>query len=243
MEFDKFQKKLHYFIESMSEKFNSSVIVITHSMGGTLFNKFQSLMTDEWLNKFIYKWVSLSAPLGGAIDSIRTVLTGNDFGIPKLLFDAGKFVDFLRTFPSVYYLFPDFDVFNSSEVFLELNNQSFTLRDWRKIVAMAFPQYEDFSFNSLKIYQNEAPRVKMLCIISKDVPTPRFFTYNSLKFQPNIVYEDGDGTVDFESLNVCDRYQKQASNRIRTFLLKRINHLNILHSPLMLDILEKELYL
>jgi len=56
-----------------------SVILIGHSMGNLHILKLLNEMSQDWKDKYIRSFISISAPFGGSLVSIRCILSGYFF--------------------------------------------------------------------------------------------------------------------------------------------------------------------
>lgn len=243
-ELNAYKNELKEYIEKYSRQFNSSIIIFTHSMGGLLFNHFQNSMTQKWLDKYIFKWVSLSTPFAGSIKSISSLITGIFLSLNLEFIHYEKIAEIIRTYPSAYYLFPDFDIFDPSKSVINMNNQTFKLNDWKKVLELLHIEHQNFSAHIPKNFIPAAPKVNMLCIFSNGIDTPKNLTFRHGSFPliPTIDYDDGDGSVNIESLQVCSQYEKQVPKKIKAFKLNKISHLQILHHKNMFQIIDDGLY-
>ncbi|CAH1400260.1 unnamed protein product [Nezara viridula] len=55
---------------------NSSVILIGHSMGGLLVHQFLINKPQEWKDKYIKAFISLSTPFGGTLKALKVFASG-----------------------------------------------------------------------------------------------------------------------------------------------------------------------
>merc|ERR1740130_1251205 len=74
----------------MSPNLCPGVVIVAHSMGNNIFRYFcewlesdlGSMHYKKWLDRYVYLFVGVGAPWLGAAEGIRTMFSGNTFGLP-----------------------------------------------------------------------------------------------------------------------------------------------------------------
>ena len=208
-------------IEEMRKANGQRVTIVAHSMGGLVSHYFltgYSGIDQDWKKKHIKAWITLGTPWGGAVETIQTVLanerTASDWW--KVLVPYG------RTFESTAWLLPKPSLFGD-KVLVETNSRKYTANDYEKLFDRI--NYEDgyaMFKGTQQIDSVTYPNVQTYCYYGKNLQTPERLTYkfgiiNSLhkkikgeeedpikNVKPKITHGDGDGTVNIDSLRVCN---------------------------------------
>ena len=200
--------KLKKLIEDMYN--GVGVTMVAHSMGGPMSLYFlNEVVTQEWKDKYIKAYIPIGAPYGGAVEIMKTWLTGK-FGV-DLTDDIEEFLsDIIRTFESIYWLFPRPDVFGSSNVVVQTPARSYTTQDYQQFFRDANHQigwnmYQP-TLNINKDLKN--PNVPMYCLYGTGVKThEKLKLDNKLSSDSvSVINGEGDGSVNRKSLEVCKRW-------------------------------------
>jgi lysophospholipase-3 len=89
-----------------------------------------------------------------------------------------------------------------------------------------------------------APNVEIHCVYSTGLPTPELLNYkksDDFSVDPEVVYGEGDGTVNLKSLTGCTYWRKFQKKPIVTYEVKDAEHLALLGHPLAVDYVVKVL--
>lgn len=103
----------------MTQTGSNKVDVIAHSTGGLLVKKFAM---DHPLDNHIGKAIFVGVPNTGAPKAIKTLLQGDNFGIPWLA--DGEMKKLVENFPVVYDLSPSQQYFNTKGSYIKIIDQS-----------------------------------------------------------------------------------------------------------------------
>lgn len=79
--FSELQKLIENTYISTRQKIN----LVGHSLGTSLANIFLNKMDSDWKDKYIEKFISISPAYDGAPKSLRTVISGFNFGFPDII--------------------------------------------------------------------------------------------------------------------------------------------------------------
>lgn len=141
------------YVESMYNMHKEKIVVISHSFGGILFKWFLSLQSQEWIDKYIYRWISISTPFKGCASAASAVIRGGHY-IPIM---KNFFKTDLHVLSSLICCFP-----TSPEPFLELDNK----------LVLSYDKYEEYMDKhiSLKIWNDLFK--KHLEVINKKINVP-----------------------------------------------------------------------
>ncbi len=89
-----------------------------------------------------------------------------------------------------------------------------------------------------------APNVKMHCVYGTGLPTPELLNYtksDDFSVDPEIVFGEGDGTVNSKSLTGCTYWRNFQKKPILTYEIKGAEHTALLVNPLAIDYIVKVL--
>ena len=106
-------KKLGYFArlktmtEMMAAQFGRKVVYVVHSMGNPVLTHFLVNEVDQaWKDKHVKIWAAIAPVFMGAPKSLKSLISGENDGIPRVLVGNIQMRSLLRTFPSTYFLVP-----------------------------------------------------------------------------------------------------------------------------------------
>ena len=208
------------------------VVLLCHSMGCPFMLYMLNQQTQAWKDRYIKSLFSLAGPWGGSIKSVKAFASGDNFGV--IVVPTLTIRDDERTFPSLAYLLPSDNVFDTNKVMIQTNRKQYTLANYKDL-------FDDINYEvgynmwlDVKnlTYNLTPPGVEVFCIHGTGLDTMDKLIYEKNRFpdeQPdNIEYADGDGTVNIESLQGCQRWQKQQSQPVHYIPLHGINHMQVL---------------
>ena len=221
--FDKNKYKDNWFenvknlIMKTKDKYNQKVVMITHSMGGLMTYKFLDYVGQEFVDKYIERWVMMSAPFLGASKVIAASFPGDNLGLP---ISGQKVRKFVRTIETGAFLFPTGG--NSrwgSNNILEVKStgKGYTVDDMLELIKTV----DDADFQSIatdvythginelyKKYNYKIPaKLETHCLITSGVDTIQGVQMETEDYDGKfkLIYGDGDGTVPIQSLEFCSQ--------------------------------------
>ncbi|XP_039137442.1 lecithin-cholesterol acyltransferase-like 1 [Dioscorea cayenensis subsp. rotundata] len=178
------------------------VIIVSHSLGGLFVLQLLNRSPLSWRHKYIKHFISVSAPWGGTVLQMLTFASGYTLGIPVV--NPLVVREEQRSSESNLWLMPSPKVFAAKPL---------VITEKKSYMASDVPEFlMDIGFGEgVCPYKTrieplldslEAPGVPVTCIVGTGVETPEKLVYGNQGFdvQPGIVYGDGDGTVNLESL-------------------------------------------
>lgn len=249
--------KLDKLIETAQARTGSSVKRITlvcHSMGCTNMLIYLRSKPIEWRSKYIRKLIALSSPWGGAFKALKALVVGDQLDLP--LVSEIKMRKLARSMPSIAFLLPQPEVYanrSSKRRLLEANG--INDRPTTTIIQTPTKRYDvtqiaqllqDLNLkDQLEWYDKSASLVRPYepiedlrvdCLHGQNVPTMESLLFRTDQDFPNGQYEiikgEGDGTVNIESLKVCEQWQSQlGSKKVRNFAIYNTNHLGVMSHP------------
>jgi alpha-beta hydrolase superfamily lysophospholipase len=85
--------------EEMYEKFGRKVVYVAHSMGNPTLANFFARMDKKWKDKHIKIWTAISPVFMGSPKSLKSLISGENDNIPRILVGNIQMRSLLRTFP------------------------------------------------------------------------------------------------------------------------------------------------
>ena len=118
---DEYYTKLKSLIESTFEiNRKKKILLVSQSMGCPYTLIFLKRQSQEWIDKYIASWITISGPWGGAVKSLRAYISGDPFGIPKLLDNPILMRAAQRTYTSLAFIRPIDSFWKPNEVKIHL---------------------------------------------------------------------------------------------------------------------------
>lgn len=199
---------------------NKKVALMGHSCGCPLSHTFLLRMSKEWKDTYIQKFISIAGPYGGASRAFRTMMSGDNLGIP------GKqlvFRDIGRSMACIFWMLPNETVYKGLDI-MKVGQKRYTLDDYPEMMGNI--GLDDQYFHSLQYKKTmfQPNGVKTELITPSYEPTELQYAYNkNIDEDPEIIDETvfhnklaatgqwpfpstppskalGDGTVPFLSL-------------------------------------------
>ncbi|XP_014277926.1 lysosomal phospholipase A and acyltransferase [Halyomorpha halys] len=241
-ELSHFFEELEQLVEEAHDYNNSPVVLIGHSMGGQLTLKFLQDQSQQWKDKYVGAFISLSAPFGGTMKSLKTFVAGDDLGV--FFLNSKVLKDVLSTMPSMAYLIPTKQLWND-DILVTTAEKNYTLKNLEEL-------FDDIGNpTGWKMYLNEKkftealspPGVEVHCFYGEGVATLKRLIYMSNDFDgtPLMEYENGDGTANLRSLKYCKNWIKHQEQRVETKSFDRVNHMGIIEDKWVLHYIIKTL--
>lgn len=226
-------QNLKQLIESASNlNGGEPIILISHSLGGLYALQLLNRNTPSWRQQYIKHFIALSAPWGGTVDELLTFASGNALGVP--LVNPLLVRNEQRSSESNLWLMPRRNQFPSETPLVITPDSSYSSYDISRFL-------EDIGFEEgVHPYETRilplveklvAPGVPVTCIVGNGVPTPETLYYGEKGFdeQPEILYGDGDGTVNIVSLLALeDEWRDEENQKLKVIKLAGISHTDIL---------------
>ncbi|MQL95736.1 hypothetical protein Taro_028403 [Colocasia esculenta] len=209
------------------------VILVSHSLGGLFVLQLLNRNHQAWRQRFVKHFVALSAPWGGALRGMLTFASGYSVGIPGL--DPLLVRDEQRSSESNLWLLPSPKVFGSTPLVVtpERNYSAMDIPEF--LVGIGFPEgVPPYEARILPLVERlPPPRVPVTSIAGTGMRTPETLVYGKDGFdrQPEVVYGDGDGTVNLASLLALEAEWARAPGQ----WLKVVNISNVGHRKILKD--------
>ncbi|KAD5507563.1 hypothetical protein R6Q59_031642 [Mikania micrantha] len=208
------------------------VILVSHSLGGLFTLELLNRNPLSWRKQYIKHFIALSAPWGGTVNEMLTFASGNSLGVP--LVNPLLVRNEQRSSESNLWLMPRRKQFPQETPLVVTSDSTYSSFDISRFL-------EDIGFEEgVHPYETRilplveelvAPRVPITCIVGNGVLTPETLYYGEEGFdkQPEIVYGDGDGTVNIASLlALVDEWKDEKDQKLKVIELAGISHTSIL---------------
>lgn len=203
---------LKFLVEHAVNMTKKKAVLLGHSMGNMVINRFlRDKVTPEWQKAYLSATINVAAPYGGAVKMIKPLVAAEPMQMPNNHSIPGDLLrETIRSWGSTANLLPFKNAFGSENVLLKIGNNEFTGSQMSQ-----FLNFLDVNAHLVEFYsQNEPtpqPHIPMYCVYSVGPKnTPLKLTFNSVADnQPETMMGDGDGTVNVESLRVCQQWREQ----------------------------------
>mgnify|MGYP003729628389 CR=1 FL=1 len=218
------------------------VTLVCHSMGCTHLLVFLRLQSAAWRQSRVRKMIAISSPWGGSAKALKALVVGDQLDLP--LISESKMRKLARTYPSIAYLLPQAEIFSRTNKNLPLPGGPILVRtperDYRVsnidqlLLDLNLTHQLDWYKASVSLIKPLEPLldVRVDCIHSLNSPTPETILFRKQSDFPNGNYElikgEGDGTVNFESLMVCDDWARTLPDKVKHIVIMNTNHVGVL---------------
>ncbi|CAN6315398.1 unnamed protein product [Urochloa humidicola] len=180
-------------------------ILIAHSLGGLFALQLLARSPLPWRVAHVARLVTLSAPWGGSVQEMLTFASGNTLGVPFV--DASLIRDEQRTSESNLWLLPAPRVFgNTTLVVSRGHNRSYSAKNMTQFLRdIGFEEgVEPYRTRIRPLVEAlPEPGVPVTCLVGTGADTVESLVYGEAGFEEppeEVVYGDGDGTVNLASL-------------------------------------------
>ncbi|PIN11604.1 Lecithin:cholesterol acyltransferase (LCAT)/Acyl-ceramide synthase [Handroanthus impetiginosus] len=227
----KFLSDLKNLIESASSSNGDKpVILLSHSLGGLFALRLLNQSPTSWRRKYIKHFITLSAPWGGTVDEMLTFASGNTLGVP--LVDPLMVREEQRSSASNLWLLPSPKVFNRTKPLVITPNRSYSSSDIAKFLQdIGFPEgVHPYKTRVLPLVESlPAPQVPVTCVFGSGVKTPETLFYKDFEKRPDVVFGDGDGTVNMISLLALESaWSGRKGQLLKVIKLPGVSHISVL---------------
>lgn len=225
---------LKQLVETMyKDNGNATVTVVAHSLGSPVSLYFlTNIATQQWKNKYLKAFITLSGVWKGAVKAVTSVVSGNPEGIPGIKPLTARYVQ--RSSPSNYFLMPvpDHNIWSSTDPIIVTPNKNYTVYDYPVLFddmqySIGYTQYKTVpSF----LTTLSPPNVDTYCYFGTNMSTPATLVYKEGEFPdtfPAIVTGNGDGTVNDASLQACSAWKQTQSHKVDLLSFSGVEHFDM----------------
>jgi len=216
------------------------VTLVCHSMGCLNSIHLLNQKSNDWKQVYIRRLIALAAPFGGSTKSIYAMLFGDNFNIPLL--NKFKLRELQSTFPSLMYLFPREVSFSINKTFVQTPSVNYTLKNLDQLfLNMNLSDQYQMWLDTRKLASSlRAPDVELWCLYGTGINTIESIIYhddpstrlrNSSEDRHYVLWGDGDGAVNVESLRYCEEFRLHQSKPVWIREFPQLDHRSILRDP------------
>lgn len=212
---------------------NSAVTLVVHSMGApTSLFFLTKYVTQAWKDKYLKAYVTLSGVWRGAAKAAKAFASGDNEGIVIDLDIWGRASQ--RTYPSTAWLLPyPSDTWTKDDILVVTAERNYSAWDYQEFFDdMKYPMGYDM-FEKVKHLTGPLPppNVTTYCYYGTDMPTPKQFQYGKGEFpdtDPHTINGNGDGTVNIQSLEACQRWKGQQKYDVTWRSFSGVEHVHMI---------------
>uniref|UniRef100_A0A8D0GC87 Phosphatidylcholine-sterol acyltransferase n=1 Tax=Sphenodon punctatus TaxID=8508 RepID=A0A8D0GC87_SPHPU len=231
-------QKLRALVEEMHGTYQQRIFLIGHSLGNLNILYFLHQQSQAWKEQFIQGFISLGAPWGGAVKSMRVLASGDNQGIP--LMSSIKLREEQRMTTTSPWMFPNNLAWPETHVFISTPFRNYTYQDYQHFFIDV--NFEDgwYMWNDTKdlLKGLPPPDVETYCLYGTGLPTVETYIYDEhfpYEDPVDIVYGDGDDTVSTRSMELCKIWHNRQQERVHVIELPGVDHLNMVFNNLTLN--------
>lgn len=216
-------------------------VLVAHSLGGLFALQLLARAPPPWRAAHVARLLTLSAPWGGSVQEMLTFASGNTLGVP--LVDASLVRDEQRSAESNLWLLPAPRVFgNTTLVASRGHNRTYSAKNMTQFLRdIGFPQgVEPYRARIRPLVETlPEPGVPVTCLVGTGVDTVESLVYGEGGFDEEpeeVVYGDGDGTVNLASLvGPIKAWSDSPAQVVEVVELPGVSHSGILNDKSALD--------
>ncbi|XP_007517778.1 phosphatidylcholine-sterol acyltransferase isoform X2 [Erinaceus europaeus] len=230
---EEYYSKLAGLVEDMYDAYGKPVFLIGHSLGSLHLLYFLLHQPQSWKDRFIDGFISLGAPWGGSIKSLKIMASGDNNGIPIL--SSIKLKGKQRMITISPWMIPSLQTWPEDHVFVSTPTFNYTARDFQRFFAdLNLEEGWYMWLQSRHLLAGlPAPGVETYCLYGVGRPTPSTYIYdNGFPYTDpvDVLYEDGDDSVATRSTELCANWQNQQPQPVHLLPLHGMEHLNLVFS-------------
>ncbi|XP_076245161.1 lysosomal phospholipase A and acyltransferase [Calliopsis andreniformis] len=214
------------------------VTLLAHSMGGPMTLIFLQRQNQQWKDKYVNCFISLSGVWGGSIKALKVFAIGDDLGAYLLRQSVLK--DQQITSPSLGWLLPSKLFWKETEILVQSEQKNYTLSTLQDfLIDINVPNGWEFRKDNEKYQLNfAAPGVEVHCLYGTGIDTVQRLYYKpgtSIDGTPQLIPGDGDGTVNLRSLEGCKHWSGKQKQKVYAQAFPGVDHMNILRNASVLS--------
>uniref|UniRef100_A0A8C3CJW9 Phosphatidylcholine-sterol acyltransferase n=1 Tax=Cairina moschata TaxID=8855 RepID=A0A8C3CJW9_CAIMO len=231
-------QNLKALIEEMHDEYQQRVFLIAHSMGNLNVLYFLLQQRQAWKDQYIGGFISLGAPWGGSVKPLRVLASGDNQGIP--LMSNIKLREEQRMTTTSPWMFPTSLAWPEDHIFISTPSYNYTYRDYKQFFTDVNLEDGWYMWEDMKdlLKGLPPPGVDTYCLYGTGYPTVETYIYDEhfpYEDPVDMIYGDGDDTVNRRSSELCKRWRNQQKQKVHIQELRGIDHLNMVFSNLTLS--------
>lgn len=218
---------------------DQAAVVVGHSLGCVLLKWFFTTHVDQaWIDRYIHRFICVSAPFGGAMFAMRAVVSG-DYYVP--LFHK-VYKDEIQTNTGIVMCLPNRLSYEQHTPLMDVikDNKKVSLQSYPELAnsgMIAFQLWRDLYEPHLEVMEKRVSvPTHVVCCLDKNAPSMYYTeSLDSYPYQSDHVH--GDGVVDSKSLLVYDKlFDKK---RLRDFIIPRAGHTQMISDMRVLHLIHQ----
>ncbi|XP_047321530.1 lecithin-cholesterol acyltransferase-like 1 [Impatiens glandulifera] len=242
----KFLDDLKQLIEdAYSSNGGKPVILISHSLGALFVHQLLIRSSLSWRRNHVKHFIALSPPWGGTTVEMLTFASGYTLDVPLVqpLLVRGE----QRSSESNMWLMPNPRIFGRNKTLVITPKSSFTAFDIERfLVDIGYLEgVRPYKTRILPLVERlKAPQIPVTSVIGYGVNTPETLFYGDDGYdkQPDIIYGDGDGTVNLVSLLAAESEWREERNQSHKVIkLSGLSHTDVLSAKIALSEIVEEI--
>ena len=152
-----------------------------------------------------------------------------------------------RSMPSTAWLLPYDTFWAANETVVSAPHTNYTVNDYPRFFAdIGWPAGAAMRDDTVGFLRPlRPPRVAVHCLHGSGVRTPATLTYSAKQWydrQPDVVWGDGDGSVNIRSLIGCDRWRHRQKQAVVRREFPKVEHVSILNNADVIAYIKTVLY-
>lgn len=235
-------RELKKLIEESCHKQNKQAIIVSHSLGGIIFKWFLSEYAgQEWVDKYIHKWICISSPFGGSYQALRTVTCGDHY-VPSL---RKHIQSELRYITGIIMCMPNTLLVDKEEPLLHITGNDkriITVNEYNKLAdenMLAFQIWKDLYEPNQKFIEHKIKVSTDVFIGNRKETYGVAFTDRIDALPYRITKVNGDGTVSKESLLAIEKVLYK--DGLREHIYPNHDHTSLLSSYEVMQCIHKNI--
>lgn len=184
--------------------------------------------TELWKGKYIARMISIAGSYGGTAIVLRVYAQGDGMGeVPAIDLRNEEMSQ-----PALAYLLP-FPIFwKEDEVLVRSRSRTYTRSQYKELFEdLGYPTAYEYRKDNLRFIDDfSSPNVEIHCLYGLGIDTVAELDYPSddLSEIPEIIYGNGDGTINERSLKGCTFWKNLQKQPINILEIPNAEHSEIL---------------
>lgn len=204
-------------------------LLVCHSMGCLYSLYFLKNQEQKWKDKYVKALITIGAPFGGSGSAVRALLAGTNFHIP--IYKSQNFRQMERTFSSLPFLMPTASEWGDRPV-VTVADKNYSANEIDKLFQeVNDPEGAEMWYRTKELLtKDDDPGVDVHCIHGANVPTIETLRYADAALFPDLpelVYGDGDGTVNKVSNEACLRWAQDNNHKFIHKRVEGVGHIDL----------------
>ena len=239
---EKYVDRMKDLLETSYAKNNGKrTVLLAHSIGGLVaYIILTEFMSQSWKNRYIDRFISVSAPYGGCSIAMKTCLSG----YPQLSFLKNKYLNVISQSTGMTLAYPNLFGYSKSEILLagmSANDGEFDVSNFQEALPEKMRHiWLDNTMDFIPSYVKNTGVPTTIITASLTSPTDHAYIYQDLSNTANQTpiitrYTNGDSLIPKRSLTVHQRHASDFPN-YNFMQLSGVEHTSILNDRRFHDI-------